>query len=56
MNSDNLVKLPSICFITMCKNEEHCIKTTLESVLSQLELHKHQVLSVCTSHLALVRS
>jgi hypothetical protein len=23
---------PTICFITMCKNEEHCIKATLESV------------------------
>jgi glycosyltransferase involved in cell wall biosynthesis len=22
----------TLCFITMCKNEEHCIKTTLESV------------------------
>src|SRR5258708_39562065 len=23
---------PSICFATMCKNEEHCIRQTLESV------------------------
>lgn len=23
---------PTICFITMCKNEEHCIRNTLESV------------------------
>jgi hypothetical protein len=37
MNSDNLVKLPSICFITMCKNEEHCIKTTLESVYKYID-------------------
>jgi glycosyltransferase involved in cell wall biosynthesis len=26
------IKTPTICFITMCKNEEHCIKATLESV------------------------
>lgn len=23
---------PTVCFITMCKNESHCIRTTLESV------------------------
>ena len=25
-------KLPTLAFITMCKNEEHCICDTLESV------------------------
>lgn len=29
--------LPTICFITMCKNEEHCIKTTLESVYKYID-------------------
>jgi len=24
--------MPTLCFITMCKNEEHCIRETLESV------------------------
>lgn len=28
---------PTICFITMCKNEEHCIKTTLESVYKYID-------------------
>lgn len=28
---------PTICFITMCKNEEHCIKATLESVYKYID-------------------
>ena len=28
---------PTICFITMCKNEEHCIKNTLESVYNFID-------------------
>ena len=27
----------SICFVTMCKNEEHCIKNTLESVYKHID-------------------
>ena len=27
----------TICFITMCKNEEHCIKNTLESVYKHID-------------------
>jgi hypothetical protein len=42
MNFNNFVEetnfnLPTICFITMCKNEEHCIKTTLESVYKYID-------------------
>tara|TARA_R100001163_G_C5067406_1_gene206496 strand:- start:152 stop:1417 length:1266 start_codon:yes stop_codon:yes gene_type:complete len=28
---------PSICFTTMCKNEEHCIKDTLESIVNYID-------------------
>ena len=28
---------PTICFATMCKNEEHCIKDTLESVYKYID-------------------
>ena len=28
---------PTICFATMCKNEEHCIKNTLESVYKYID-------------------
>ena len=28
---------PTLCFITMCKNEEHCIKQTLESVYKYID-------------------
>src|SRR5437899_13080102 len=28
---------PSICFATMCKNEEHCIRHTLESVYRYID-------------------
>jgi hypothetical protein len=28
---------PTICFATMCKNEEHCIKETLESVYKYID-------------------
>ena len=28
---------PTICFATMCKNEEHCIKATLESVYTFID-------------------
>jgi len=28
---------PTICFATMCKNEEHCIKNTLESVYKHID-------------------
>jgi glycosyltransferase involved in cell wall biosynthesis len=28
---------PSICFATMCKNEEHCIRETLESVYKYID-------------------
>ena len=27
----------TICFATMCKNEEHCIKDTLESVYKYID-------------------
>ena len=30
-------KKPTICFATMCKNEEHCIKQTLESVYKYID-------------------
>ena len=30
-------KMPTLCFITMCKNEEHCIKQTLESVYKHID-------------------
>ena len=33
MNNKN----PTICFITMCKNEEHCILETLESVYKYID-------------------
>jgi glycosyltransferase involved in cell wall biosynthesis len=29
--------IPTICFITMCKNEEHCIQQTLESVYKHID-------------------
>jgi len=32
MNQLQKKKFPTICFATMCKNEEHCIRKTLESV------------------------
>ena len=28
---------PTICFVTMCKNEEHCIIDTLESVYRYID-------------------
>ena len=28
---------PTLCFITMCKNEEHCIRATLESVYQYID-------------------
>ena len=28
---------PTICFATMCKNEEHCIRETLESVYKYID-------------------
>lgn len=31
------VALPTLCFITMCKNEELCIKNTLESVYKYID-------------------
>jgi hypothetical protein len=37
MNKNNLEKIPTICFITMCKNEEHCIEKTLESVYKYID-------------------
>ena len=30
-------KKPTICFATMCKNEEHCIRDTLESVYKYID-------------------
>lgn len=30
-------KMPTLCFITMCKNEEHCIRQTLESVYKYID-------------------
>ena len=38
--NNNGVKLSNrktICFATMCKNEEHCIKDTLESVYKYID-------------------
>ena len=29
--------IPTLCFITMCKNEEHCIQQTLESVYKYID-------------------
>ena len=29
--------MPTLCFITMCKNEEHCIQQTLESVYKYID-------------------
>jgi glycosyltransferase involved in cell wall biosynthesis len=29
--------IPTLCFITMCKNEEHCIQQTLESVYKHID-------------------
>lgn len=37
MSNTTLEKTPTICFITMCKNEEHCIKLTLESVYKYID-------------------
>lgn len=31
------LKKPTICFASMCKNEEHCIKNTLESVYKYID-------------------
>lgn len=31
------INRPSICFATMCKNEEHCIEETLESVYKYID-------------------
>ena len=36
VNSSEICE-PTICFITMCKNEEHCIKQTLESVYKYID-------------------
>lgn len=39
-NNSNIVKSgnkPTICFATMCKNEEHCIKETLENVYKYID-------------------
>ena len=32
-----LPKKPTVCFITMCKNEQHCIQNTLESVYRYID-------------------
>lgn len=39
ITTNNIVtnKSGSLCFITMCKNEEHCIKNTLESVYKYID-------------------
>ena len=34
---ENLIIKPTICFATMCKNEEHCIRETLESIYEYIE-------------------
>jgi|LakMenE18May11ns_1017448.scaffolds.fasta_scaffold9826969_1 glycosyltransferase involved in cell wall biosynthesis len=37
-NTTNIISaFPTLCFITMCKNEEHCIKQTLESVYKHID-------------------
>jgi glycosyltransferase involved in cell wall biosynthesis len=33
----NASGIPTLCFITMCKNEEHCIRQTLESVYKYID-------------------
>ena len=37
--SENVVieRKPTVCFITMCKNEQHCIQNTLESVYKYID-------------------
>ena len=37
IQNENISKPKSLCFITMCKNEEHCILKTLESVYSFID-------------------
>lgn len=37
VNTSGSSTKPTICFITMCKNEEHCIKATLESVYKYID-------------------
>uniref|UniRef100_A0A6C0JHU9 Glycosyltransferase 2-like domain-containing protein n=1 Tax=viral metagenome TaxID=1070528 RepID=A0A6C0JHU9_9ZZZZ len=37
MDNITFEKTPTICFITMCKNEEHCIESTLESVYKYID-------------------
>ena len=37
LNEFKSSRLPTLCFITMCKNEEHCIKQTLESVYKYID-------------------
>lgn len=37
VNFDIPVKTPTICFATMCKNEEHCIRDTLNSVYKYID-------------------
>lgn len=38
-NNNNIISKdrPTICFATMCKNEEHCIKETLESIYKYID-------------------
>lgn len=37
-NTTNVTNaIPTLCFITMCKNEEHCIQQTLESVYKYID-------------------
>ena len=37
INFEITEKKPTICFATMCKNEEHCIRDTLESVYKYID-------------------
>ena len=37
VNLNYVMNKPTICFATMCKNEEHCIKDTLESVYKYID-------------------
>jgi len=37
VNFEITEKKPTICFATMCKNEEHCIRDTLESVYKYID-------------------
>jgi glycosyltransferase involved in cell wall biosynthesis len=37
MEIETVNTIPTLCFITMCKNEEHCIQQTLESVYKHID-------------------